>query len=90
MQEHIFYNLVYLELAACRLTSFPPNFSNLVPNVRALNLNYNFLETDAVCHGLSGLRRLRKLTVVGGRMASTKGLLKMLQSMPELEMIDFR
>ena len=36
------YNLVYLELAACRITELPKNFSDIMPNVRALNLNYNF------------------------------------------------
>ncbi|KAH8114676.1 hypothetical protein DFH11DRAFT_1726686 [Phellopilus nigrolimitatus] len=85
------YNLVYLELAACRLTSLSPNFSALVPNVRALNLNYNFLETDEIARGLAGLTRLRKLTIVGGRMTGTKALIKMLSAMGQnIEMLDFR
>ncbi|QRW20345.1 Septation initiation network scaffold protein cdc11 [Rhizoctonia solani] len=57
------YNLVYLELAACRLSSLPP-----------------------IC----GLMRLRKLTVIGSRLKATKPLLRSLQSMKELEMLDFR
>ena len=85
------YNLVYLELAACRLTNLPANFSSLIPNVRALNLNYNFLETEEVAQGLVGLSRLRKLTLVGNRMSGTKALVKMLSSMGKnIEMIDFR
>ncbi|THH11660.1 hypothetical protein EW145_g491 [Phellinidium pouzarii] len=85
------YNLVYLELAACRLVSFPENFSVLMPNVRALNLNYNFLETDEIARGLAGLARLRKLTVVGNRMTGTKALIKMLSAMGQnVEMLDFR
>lgn len=85
------YNLVYLELAACRLTSLPENFSVLFPNVRVLNLNYNFLESDDLTKALGGLTRLRKLTVVGGRMRGTKGILRMLKGMGEnVEMLDFR
>ena len=85
------YNLVYLELAACRLTTLPENCSALIPNVRVLNLNYNFLESDDLTKGLCGLNRLRKLTVVGGRMRGTKGLLRMLKGMGEnIEMLDFR
>lgn len=62
-----------------------------MPNVRALNLNYNFIETDEVARGLIGLRRLRKLTIVGNRMAGTKGLVKMLSAMGQhVEMLDFR
>ncbi|CAE7229762.1 unnamed protein product [Rhizoctonia solani] len=81
------YNLVYLELAACRLSTLPPDLCRLVPNLRALNLNYNFL-TDA--RPLSGLMRLRKLTVIGSRLKATKPLLRSLQTMKELEMLDFR
>lgn len=62
-----------------------------MPNIRALNLNYNFIETDEVARGLVGLKRLRKLTVVGNRMAGTKGLVKMLSAMGQnVEMLDFR
>ncbi|KAJ7465311.1 hypothetical protein FB451DRAFT_1340797 [Mycena latifolia] len=39
------YNLVYLELANCRLTALPPGLAALAPNLRALNLNYNFWRT---------------------------------------------
>ena len=81
------YNLIYFELAACRLTSLPPNFGQLVPNVRVLNLNYNFLED---VKPLEGLTRLKKLTIIGSRLKGTKGLIKMAQGMPEIEMVDFR
>ncbi|CAE6437948.1 unnamed protein product [Rhizoctonia solani] len=81
------YNLVYLELAACRLSSLPTDLCRLVPNLRVLNLNYNFL-SDA--RPLGGLMRLRKLTVIGSRLKATKPLLRSLQSMKELEMLDFR
>ena len=81
------YNLVYFELAACRLTSLPPNFSSLVPNVRVLNLNYNFLEDVGP---LEGLNRMKKLSIIGSRVKGTKGLIRMVQRMGEIEMVDFR
>jgi hypothetical protein len=81
------YNLIYLEVAACRLTVLPPNFGTLVPNLRALNLNYNFL-TDL--YPLNGLGRLKKLTLIGSRMTTSKALIKCIRGMPDVEMIDFR
>ena len=85
------YNLVYLELAGCRLTALPTNFSAIVPNVRTLNLNYNFLETADVAKGLAGLTRLKKLTIVGGRMTSTGELIRLLNSIGScIELLDFR
>lgn len=81
------YNLVYLELAACRLTAMPEGLASLIPNVRVLNLNYNFLE-DA--RPLEGLTRLQKLTMIGSRLKGTKALIRLLQRMPEVEMLDFR
>ncbi|RDB17895.1 Septation initiation network scaffold protein cdc11 [Hypsizygus marmoreus] len=81
------YNLLYLEMAACRLTALPEDMSRLVPNLRVLNLNYNFLE-DA--RPLEGLTRLRKLTMIGSRLKGTKPLIRLLQRMPDVEMLDFR
>ncbi|KAH9924609.1 uncharacterized protein BXZ73DRAFT_50337 [Epithele typhae] len=81
------YNLIYLELAACRLITLPADFSRTVPNVRVLNLNYNFLEDP---RPLDGLSRLRKLTIIGSRIKGAKQLLRMLRGMKDLEMIDFR
>ncbi|QRV77784.1 Septation initiation network scaffold protein cdc11 [Ceratobasidium sp. AG-Ba] len=81
------YNLIYLELAACRLSTLPSDLSKLVPNVRVLNLNYNFLSD---VRPLDGLVRLRKLTIIGSRIKATKPLLRTLQSMKEIEMLDFR
>ncbi len=81
------YNLFYLELAACRLTSLPAEFSRLVPNVRVLNLNYNFLQDIGP---LQGLTRLRKLTIIGSRIKATKQLVRVLKGMLDIEMVDFR
>ncbi|EKM49632.1 uncharacterized protein PHACADRAFT_265191 [Phanerochaete carnosa HHB-10118-sp] len=81
------YNLVYLELAACRLTRLPADLARLAPNVRNLNLNYNFLED---VRPLEGLVRLRRLTLIGSRVQHTKQLVRVLRGMLDVEMLDFR
>ena len=81
------YNVVYLELAACRLTALPEGMARLVPNLRVLNLNYNFLED---VRPLEGLTRLQKLTIIGSRLKNTKPLIRLLENMPDVEMLDFR
>lgn len=58
-----------------------------MPNLRVLNLNYNFVE-DA--RPLEGLTRLKKLTLIGSRLKGTKPLIRILQRMPDVEMLDFR
>jgi hypothetical protein len=65
----------------------PANFSTLVPNLRVLNLNYNFLEE---VKPLEGLHRLNKLTIIGSRLKGTKGIIKVLRGCPDVEMVDFR
>jgi len=85
-EEHC-YNLVYLELAACRLTALPEELASLAPNLRVLNLNYNFLED---VRPLEGLTRLKKLSIIGSRLKGTKALIRLLQRTPEVEMLDFR
>ncbi|KAJ7246415.1 hypothetical protein C8J57DRAFT_1724822 [Mycena rebaudengoi] len=82
------YHLVYLELAGCRLTGLPGGLAQLTPNLRILNLNYNFLEE--LGSALAGLGRLRKLSVVGSRIRGTKELIRVVQSLPEVEVLDFR
>jgi len=67
--------------------SLPTNFSSLVPNVRVLNQNYNFLED---VRPLDGLGRMKKLSIIGSRVKGTKGLIRMVQRMGEIEMVDFR
>lgn len=81
------YNLVYLELAGCRISTLPPNLASTIPNVRVLNLNYNFI---ADVTPLCGLVRLKRLTLVGSRLKGTKTFLKALRNMPDVEMIDIR
>ncbi|CAL1713429.1 unnamed protein product [Somion occarium] len=81
------YNLIYLELAACRLTVLPQDFSRMAPNLRVLNLNYNFLEET---WPLDGLTRLRKLTIIGSRINASKHLIRVLRGKQDIEMLDFR
>ncbi|KZT67073.1 hypothetical protein DAEQUDRAFT_746278 [Daedalea quercina L-15889] len=81
------YNLVYLELAACRLTALPAGLARLIPNVRVLNLNYNFVEDP---RSLEGLTRLRKLTLIGSRVKHARFLVRVLRGMNDIEMLDFR
>lgn len=82
-----FFNLTYLELAMCQLTSLPPNLASLVPNVRTLNLDFNFLES---LEPLRGLTRLGKLSVVGARLNKVRPVIGVLQSLVELESLDMR
>ena len=82
-----FYNLVYLELAMCQLESLPQDLAALLPNVRAINLNFNFI-TDL--SPLMGLTRLRKVEVVGARLSKFRGLKEVVSSWPEIETVDFR
>lgn len=82
------YNLVYLEMAACRLSVLPENMSKMAPNLRVINLNYNFL--GDIAKPMAGLSRLRKISVVGSRLKGSKSIVRMLQKMPEMEQVDLR
>jgi len=79
--------MIYLELADCQLTSVPSELGRLIPNVRVLNLNYNFIGEMG---GLEELKRLKKLSMIGSRMRGTRGIVRALKRMEELEMVDFR
>ena len=81
------YHLVYLELAGCRLTALPVGLGTCAPNLRVLNLNYNFLSDIGA---LGGLGRLQKLSVVGSRLESTRALIRLVGRLAELEVVDFR
>ncbi|KAK4699944.1 protein NUD1, partial [Phenoliferia sp. Uapishka_3] len=82
-----FFNLVYLELAMCGITSLPTDLAALVPNVRVLNLNFNFIDD---LRPLAGLSRLRKLTILGARLHKCRPVAEVLQTMVELESVDLR
>ena len=82
-----FFNLVYLELAMCSLTALPSSFASLVPNVRTLNLNFNFLDS---IEPIAGMERLSKLSIVGARLGKCRGVVEVLRTLPELESVDLR
>lgn len=82
-----FFNLIHLELAFARLQELPANLSKLIPNVRVLDLNFNFLDDLSPLHGLT---RLRKLTVMSNRVAKARPLIELLRTLPELEVLDLR
>ena len=82
-----FFNLTYLELAMCQLTSLPSNLASLVPNVRTLNLDFNFLES---LEPLRGMTRLGKLSVVGARLNKVRPVVGVLESLVELQSLDMR
>ncbi|GAA5825295.1 hypothetical protein JCM11251_006925 [Rhodosporidiobolus azoricus] len=82
-----FFNLVYLELAMCQLTSLPDNLASVIPNVRVLTLDYNFIDDLAPLEGLS---RMTKLSAVGARLSKARPVAKVLSSLVELETVDLR
>lgn len=81
------YNLIYLELADCQLTQIPKEIGRVIPNVRVLNLNHNFIGD---LEGLVELGRLRKLSMIGSRLRASREIVKAVRRMGELEMVDFR
>ena len=83
------YSLVYLEAAACKLSAWPESFAHKMPNLKILNINYNFFDT---LDGLRGLSGLRKLTAVGARLggSGSTGVVKGLKGLVGLEEVDLR
>lgn len=81
------YSLVYLEAAACNLSSWPAGLASKAPNLHILNLNYNFVDN---LDGLAGLKRLRKLMVVGCRLGARGNAARGLDGLDALEEVDLR
>ncbi|KAK4048161.1 Protein nud1 [Microbotryomycetes sp. JL221] len=82
-----FFNLVYLELAMCQIMNLPPALASIIPNVRVLNLDYNFFDDLSA---LRGLTRLTSLSVVGARLDKVRPVVDVLGTMLELESCDLR
>jgi hypothetical protein len=74
-------------MADCGLKAIPQEVGRVIPNIRVLNLNYNFI---GELGGLEGLVRLRKLSMIGSRLRGTRGVVGAVRGMKELEMVDFR
>ncbi|KAJ9124711.1 hypothetical protein QFC24_003078 [Naganishia onofrii] len=83
------YSLVYLEAAACSLSEWPEGFGQRLPNLRILNMNYNFIENLS---GIEGLQGLRKLMMIGCRLGEERSssVLRSVRQIGTLEEIDLR
>ncbi|KAJ9099240.1 hypothetical protein QFC21_004120 [Naganishia friedmannii] len=83
------YSLVYLEAAACSLSEWPEGFGQRLPNLRILNMNYNFIEDLS---GIEGLQGLRKLMMIGCRLGEERSssVLRSVRQIGTLKEIDLR
>ncbi|CAK9779412.1 hypothetical protein CC85DRAFT_266047 [Cutaneotrichosporon oleaginosum] len=81
------YSLVYLEAIACQLSTWPTGLATHAPNLRVLNVNYNFIET---LDDLAGLKRLTKLMAVGCRLGARGNAVRGLTGLERLEELDLR
>ncbi|KAL9939838.1 hypothetical protein V8E36_001655 [Tilletia maclaganii] len=81
------FTLVYLELSGCQLTALPAALPQQLPNLRHLNLDHNLLTT---LPSLQALTRLKRLSLVGCRVWSSQSILKAVQGLPELLVLDSR
>lgn len=82
-------SLIYLEAAACSISTWPTDLRTILPNLEILNFNYNYLHT---LDGLSGMGSLRKVSVVGARLGGEggKGVMRGLKDLGALEEVDLR
>ncbi|KAK0534174.1 Protein nud1 [Tilletia horrida] len=83
----VLFTLVYLELSGCQLTVLPSALPSQLPNLRHLNLDHNLFTT---LPGLQALTRLKRLSLVGCRVKSSQSILKAVQGLPELLVLDTR
>lgn len=72
-------------MAACRLPAWPKNMAVQMPSLEVLNVNYNFMEDLT---GLKGMRKLRKISVVGNRLGDVGS--GGLRGLDQLEEVDLR
>ncbi|KAI0534512.1 hypothetical protein GGR58DRAFT_482476 [Xylaria digitata] len=82
-----FLNLQYLELANCGLQSLVPNFGQLMPNLRMLNINFNSIDD---LWPLRDIPRLKKLLAAGNRLSEAGNIARALAELPHLSRLDFR
>ncbi|KAI1076589.1 hypothetical protein F5B20DRAFT_555634 [Whalleya microplaca] len=80
-------NLQYLELANCGLRTLPRGLGLLLPNLRALNLNFNALEE---LEPLRFIPRLKYLYLAGNRIANAARAVDVLGGFPHLARLDLR
>ncbi|KIW01291.1 uncharacterized protein PV09_07331 [Verruconis gallopava] len=81
------YSLRILELASCGLQALPEDFGLCVPNLRALNLNFNAIKD---LRPLLNIKLLHELHVAGNRLARLRKTTVVLAKLRELEVLDLR
>lgn len=71
------------------MSKWPEDFALRLPNLRILNMNYNFLEDLS---GLEGLQGLRKLMMIGCRLGEERSssVMRSVRQIGTLEEIDLR
>lgn len=83
-----FLNLNNLILSAMGLSKLPDGFSDLFPNVRELNLNFNKLSN---IQGLRGMKNLKKVYLLSNNISTIEMILKSLAgSRSTIKLLDFR
>ncbi|KOS17661.1 Septation initiation network scaffold protein cdc11 [Escovopsis weberi] len=82
-----FLNLQLLELANCGLQSLPAELGQMMPNLRALNLNFNAISDLSP---LQYIPRLKKLFVAGNRLVDSTLVTELLTDFPHLTQLDMR
>lgn len=84
----VFPNLNVLNLSALGLETIPISFSEIFPNVRELNLNFNKLND---LQGLSKLQRLKRLNLLSNNVGKLEMVLASLSgSRKTLKVLDVR
>lgn len=71
------------------MSDWPQDFALRLPNLRILNMNYNFFEDLS---GLEGLQGLRKLMMIGCRLGEERSssVMRSVRQIGTLEEIDLR
>lgn len=98
-----FSKVAYLELSACQLTALPPNLGILFPNLHQLVLDHNLFsrlpasrrDTSGGGGGggggsLSSLPRLKRVSLIGCRIKSTRNLIEAFEGCEQLVVLDAR
>lgn len=84
-----FTNLVYLELAACQLETLPSGFASLFPELHQLNLDHN-LFSRLPARAFEGINKLKRVSLVGCRLRSTRVLVEAFEGCDALSVLDTR
>ncbi|KLU81705.1 leucine-rich repeat-containing protein 23 [Magnaporthiopsis poae ATCC 64411] len=82
-----FLNLQLLELANCGLRSLPARSSDLLQNLRKLNVNFNAISSLSC---LAGITRLKKISAAGNRIRDVVRVQKTVGRLPSLRELDLR